>query len=100
MVEGLGRELKEKRVEGTVTGLCPNEGMHVHTHQQFVDDTMLMGMAYVQELKAIKHILEDFKRESGLEVNKDKSQIFCFNTPQSLAETSQEYWNSLKGPCH
>ena len=42
---------------------------------------MLMGMAFVWEAKAIKHTLEDFKRESRLEINKDKSQIFYFNTP-------------------
>lgn len=70
-----------KRWEGMIIGLCPHEGMHAQTHQQFVDDTMLMGMAYVHEAKAIKHMLEAFKRASGLEVNKDKSQIFYFNTP-------------------
>ena len=42
---------------------------------------MLMGMASVREAKAIKQTLEAFKRASGLEVNKDKSQIFYFNTP-------------------
>lgn len=62
-------------------GLCPHEGMQAQTHQQFVDDTMLMEMAYVREAKVIKHTLEAFKRATGLEVNKDKSQIFYFNTP-------------------
>ena len=42
---------------------------------------MLMGVLSVQEARAIKNMLESFKRASGLEVNKDKSQIFYFNTP-------------------
>ena len=62
-------------------GLCPHEGMDAQTNKQFVDDTMLMGMALVRELKAIKKMLEAFKRVSGLEVNKDKYQIFYFNMP-------------------
>lgn len=61
-------------------GLSPHEGMQAQTHHQFLDDTMLMGMAFVREAKVIKQTLEAFKRASGLEVNKDKSQIFYFNT--------------------
>jgi hypothetical protein len=80
MAEGLGRALKAKRMDGTLKFLCPHEGMNIQTHQQFVDDTMLMGMVSFWEAKAIKHTLEAFKRESGMEVNKDKSQIFYFNT--------------------
>ena len=72
MAEGLGRELKAKRMEGLVNGLCPHDGMQAQTHQQFVYDTMLMGMASIWEVKAIKQTLEAFKRASGMEVNKDK----------------------------
>lgn len=67
-----------------VIGLYPHEGMQAHTHQQFVDDTMLMGIASIRKVKAIRHTLEAFKRANGLEVNKDKSQIFYFNTPPSM----------------
>lgn len=81
LAEGLGRALKEKIQEGKISGLKPHEAMQAQTHQQFVDDTMLMAMASVREAKAIKQTLDAFKRESGLEVKKDKSQIFYFNTP-------------------
>ena len=64
--------------------MCQHEGMQVQTHQQFVDDTMLMGLASVREAKGIKCMLEAFKRASGLEVNKGKSQIFYFNTPPNI----------------
>ena len=54
MAEGLGRALKARRQEGKLIGLNLHEGMQAQTHQQFVDDTMLMGMALVREAKAIK----------------------------------------------
>jgi len=41
---------------------------------------MLMGVSSIREARAIKNTLEIFKRASGLEVNKDKSHIFFFNT--------------------
>lgn len=40
-----------------------------------------MGASSFQEARVIKHTLEDFKRESRLEFNKEKYQIFYFNTP-------------------
>lgn len=45
-----------------------------------MDDTILMGVASVREARAIKSMLETFKKASGLEVNKDKSHIFFLNT--------------------
>ena len=47
----------------------------------FVDDTMLMGVLSVREAREIKDMLESYKRASGMEVKKDKSQIYYFNTP-------------------
>lgn len=41
---------------------------------------MLMGATSVREARAIKSTLKIFKKVSGLEVNKDKSHIFFFNT--------------------
>ena len=81
MEEGLGRSLKAKKVKGIIKGIRPHEGMNAQTQKQFVDDTMLMGVSSVREAREIKNMLESFKRASGLEVNKDKSQIFYFNTP-------------------
>ena len=42
------------------------------THQQFVDDTMLMGHPYVQEAKTLKEFLINFGKASGLEANDKK----------------------------
>ena len=56
--------------------------MDPQTHQQFVDDNMLMGPSSVQEARGIKDNLNTFMEASGLEINKEKFQTYCFNTPK------------------
>ena len=71
--EGLGRLLKNMRVENKIHGLSLTEGMDPQTHQQFVDDNMLMGPSSVHEARGIKDCLNTFLEASGLEINKEKS---------------------------
>ena len=59
-----------------------NEGMSPHTYQQFVDETMLTGPSSVEEAKGIKQELDTFLEANGLEINKDKSQVYVFHTPK------------------
>ena len=59
------------------------KGMDPQTHQQFVDDNMLMGPSSVQEARGIKDYLNTFLEASGLEINKEKSQTYFFNTPRN-----------------
>ena len=47
--------------------------MDPQTHQQFLDDNMLMGSSLVQEDRGIKYSLNTFLEASGLEINKEKS---------------------------
>jgi hypothetical protein len=50
---------------GTGTGLNLHGKAQPATHQQFVDDTMLMGILTAQEAQAIKQVLLDFMEASG-----------------------------------
>jgi hypothetical protein len=52
----------------------------LQSHQQFVDDTMLMGIPTIREAQAIKKVLSDFMEASRTSINQGKSQIFFFNT--------------------
>jgi hypothetical protein len=54
------------------------------SHNQFVDDTLLMGNPTVREANYLLEILQTFSDASGLDCNKDKSQIFFFNTPPPI----------------
>ena len=49
MAEGLSRLIAAQVDRGTICGVKAHEGASSQTHQQFVDDTMLMGHASVQE---------------------------------------------------
>lgn len=50
------------------------------THQQFVDDIMMFGQETLKEARTLMEILNDFLSTSGTEINKDKLDIFFFNT--------------------
>jgi hypothetical protein len=56
------------------------------SHSQFVDDTLMMGSPTVKEAHSFLSILQTFSEASGLDFNKDKSQIFFFNTSCSNPE--------------
>ena len=63
-------------------GLLIHPRADIQMHQQFVDDAMLMGHPFIQKSKKIKLFLDNFGKDSGLEVNELKSHIFFFHTPR------------------
>jgi hypothetical protein len=80
MVEGLSHSIQDSIVDHTLVGL-PLHGIDPPvSHSQFVDDTLMMGSPMVQEAQKILSILQTFCDASGMDINKDKSQIFFFNT--------------------
>ena len=100
LAEGLGRTLKAHQRSRALKGLDPHNNQSSQTHQQFMDDTMLMGIASVREDRDIKKSLEEFKQASGLDINKGKSQLFFFNTQGETKEVLSELWGSQKGTFH
>lgn len=97
LAEGLGRTLKSRKNQGEIKGIDPPEGMLPQNHQQFVDDTMLIGVALVREEKAIKNMLNTFKQESGLEINKGKSHLFFSNTQSETKRNINKILEFTKG---
>jgi hypothetical protein len=84
MEEGLGRDIKEEVALGNWKGISLHGEESPASHQQFVDDTMLMASPTLKESLTIKQVLHDFSEASGMCVNEEKSNIFFFNTPQSI----------------
>lgn len=66
--------------QGTLKGLTLHEHTPI-THQQFVDDNLLMGHPLVQDARSINNILSTFSKASGMTINLEKSEIFFFHTP-------------------
>jgi len=80
VVEGLGRYIEEKVQSEQYIGLRLWGNDLPLTHQQFIDDIIMYGQASLKEARKIMEILSDFTSTSGTEINKDKSDIFFFNT--------------------
>ena len=60
MAEGLGRSILALRDSNSFRGLRGTSRGDKQTHQQFVDDTMLMGHPSIQEAGSFKHCLDIF----------------------------------------
>ena len=80
MAEGLSHIIRSQARNGDLRGLKAHEGTDPQTHQQFIDDTMLMGQPSVQEAHSFKKILNLFARVSGLAVNTKNIRSFFMNT--------------------
>eukprot|EP00253_Pinus_taeda_P035256 PITA_35256 len=80
VAEGLGRFIKKERETNRIKGLKLWGNNLPLTHQQFVDDIMLFGEPTVKEVRHLRRILDLFAEASGLEINRDKSCVFIFNT--------------------
>eukprot|EP00253_Pinus_taeda_P033746 PITA_33746 len=84
VVEGLGRYLKQERITDNIKGLRLWGNELPITHQQFVDDIMLFGEPTVREVRNLKKALDLFAEASGMEINKEKSCTFIFNTLETV----------------
>eukprot|EP00253_Pinus_taeda_P018598 PITA_18598 len=84
--EGLERIIKREIRKKKISGLKPWGNNLAITHQQFVDDIMLFGEVSIKEVRAIKEVLEIFMEASGMEINKEKSCTFIFNTPEAIKD--------------
>eukprot|EP00253_Pinus_taeda_P015937 PITA_15937 len=82
--EGLGRYLKKERVTDNIKGLRLWGNELPITHQQFVDDIMLFGEPTIREVRNMKKVLDLFAEASGMEINKEKSCTFIFNTMETV----------------
>ena len=97
MSEGLSRLILSQAERGEIRGLKVHDGMAPQTHQQFVDDTMLMGHPLVQEAQSLKNILNLFAKASGLAINPNKSQVFFVNIVLATQRNILRILGFLKG---
>eukprot|EP00253_Pinus_taeda_P031168 PITA_31168 len=80
MAEGLGRSISQEIQTNQLKGIKAMHQGPIVTHQQFVDDTMLMGTPTIKEAQTFNKVLSTFSDASGMEINLTKSKLFFFNT--------------------
>lgn len=73
VVEGLVWCLHVGMLKGKIKGICLHTHMVPITHQQFVDDKILMGSSTIREMQSIKRILDDLMLALGTMINLSKS---------------------------
>ena len=72
--------LKNANATGSLKGIP----LHEHTpltHQQFMDDNLLMGKPSVQESRSLNRNLAAFSKASRMTINLQKYEILFLNTP-------------------
>lgn len=82
MVECFGRYMESMVTRGIFKGLQPSSIDHTYSHQQFVDDTIIMGDSSISVAKIPKDTLCNFASASGQLINWVKSEVFFINTPK------------------
>jgi hypothetical protein len=81
MAEGLSRFIKASLADKSLAGLSLHGMDPPISHNQFVDDTLMLSSPTIRESLHILNILQTFCTASGMDINKEKSQLFFFNTP-------------------
>lgn len=81
LAEGLGRMIKHNVGLGIIQGWKWGNDLQPQSHLQFVDDTTLMGLAWVREATNLHKVLDVYLAALGQLINEDKSSILFFNTP-------------------
>lgn len=84
MVEGLGRTIQKSQELSNLEGIKITSNVDLVTHQQFADDTLLLGNSSLSEAQKFKTILEWYERASGQEVYKAKTKVFFLNTKANV----------------
>ncbi|XP_057842111.2 uncharacterized protein LOC131051557 [Cryptomeria japonica] len=84
LAEGLGRFLKYRVSQGQISGWRWGHGLPHISHLQFVDDTVLMGLARLGEAVSFRGALDTYLAALGQKVNDHKFSIFFFNTPHAI----------------
>ena len=82
MAECLGRYIKHLNAQGSIHGLRPSSFSNASSHEQFVDNTILMGIAMVKEARSFKNTLNLYIKSSGQLINWEKSfYLLCEYSP-------------------
>ncbi|XP_059075419.1 uncharacterized protein LOC131875341 [Cryptomeria japonica] len=82
MAECLGRFIGKLVEKGEFRGLKPSLADQVCSHQQFVDNSIIMGNYFVKDSRSLKKSLDRYGSAIGQLINWSKSFIYFRNTPE------------------
>lgn len=82
--------LKKEDEKGNIKGVAMRRGAPQISHLLFADDSIIFCRATVEEGSLVNKVLEDYERELGQKLNKNKTSLF-FNK-----NTSREIQDQVK----
>jgi hypothetical protein len=100
MAKGLVRSLKVVVQSHSLHGLSLHNFDSPLSHNQFFDDTMLMGVPSAREAREFKRVMDDFMEASCTSINHHKSQIFLLQHPSLFNFMCPISLDSLEAPFH
>lgn len=80
-------------MRGSFKGLQPSSVDLICSHQQFVDDTIVMGESNIFEARTLKETLCKFASASGQLINWVKSEFFLSILQREDNRESAKSWN-------
>lgn len=92
MENGLEKAIKSTILQVHIKGIPLGDAKSPSTHQQFVNDTLLMGQPTTRHVENFKAILNDFAKSLGIDINLAKSQFFFVIPLLPFKIISQDYW--------
>lgn len=95
--EGLNSLISASKEVGLFKGIKIGRGSLSLTHLQYADDSIIIGVTCWENIAAVKSILKWFELISGLQINFQKSVLFCVNCPAHLSSRSANILNCKLG---
>ena len=88
--EGLSAMLKKEESEGHIKGVAICRGASRVSHLLFADDSIIFCRASIAECERVLKVLDDYERDSGQKINKEKTVLYFSKT------TSREVQDQVK----
>ena len=89
--EGLTAMLKKEEALGNIKGVAVCRGAPRISHLLFADDSIVFCRASLDEANRVMKVLEEYERDSGQRLNKEKTSLFFSKN------TSREVQDQVKG---
>ena len=101
MVEAFGRAVTDPYKKQRISGIMVSKNVPNITHQQFFDDTILLGKNLVKEALTLKIIIKLYMEAFGQKFNELKPEIFFTNTSSFIEQQICKVMGFKKGafPC-
>ena len=93
--EGLSAMLKKEEEEGYIKGVAVSRGALSISHLFFANDSIIFYQVSILECERVLKVLEDYERDSGQKVNKEKIALyFSKNTRREMQNQVQQMFGA------